>query len=84
MDIVVTYPGRYCLNQCSLRLPLHGAHCPRLSHTEASGGLWEVLLPFDTGMSTLMKFQEACLGEAGVWPFLPYKSLPFRNHPRVI
>lgn len=67
MGIVVTYPDRYCLSQCGLRLPLHRAHCPWLSHTEASGGLWEALLSFNTGTSMLMKFQkEARLGEAGM------------------
>lgn len=78
MDVVVTYPGRYCLSQCKMRLPLHRAHCPGLSHTEASGSLWEVLLSFDTGTPTLIKFQnEAHLGEA-FW--LP-ASTPMASNP---
>lgn len=80
--MAVTCPGRYCLSQYSLRPPLTRAHCQRLSKTEASGGLWEVLLPFNTGTPMLMKFQkEARLGEAGAWPFLLHKALPFRSHP---
>lgn len=46
---------------------MHRTHCLWLSHTEASGGLWEALLSFNTGTSMLMKFQkEARLGEAGM------------------
>lgn len=74
---VVTYPSRG-LSPCNVRLPLPRAHCPGLSHTEASGGPWEVLLFFHTGTPTLIKFQnEAHLGEVSRLP----ASTPVASNP---